>query len=304
MSGDHFYCLDPHGELAPELFYEYEGITGFVFTTNQPDTVPIYRWMRPGDHFYTADPTGELAPELGYVSEGIGWYMYPTQKAGTIPLYRWRSTQIPDHFYTTDPNGELAPALGYIAEGITGYLYPSQSSGTSALHRWMHSDMFRTFIFNNTITAAQRRTLLERHAFAYYRSGICNNLNEEERTRVREAYRRAITHDINTDPNANASAIIGGSQIWVNFDNLFPLGDREIAQSLLHEMMHCAGYNHPVRRNTDVPGDGGAYYNSPPLRAELCIAGIQSDAGTTLLSLAPYAGEPRACPVVSVENQP
>jgi len=298
MSGDHFYCVDPHGEAAPELFYEYEGITGYVFTTSQPDTIPIYRWVGQHDHFYTADIAGELAPQNGYISEGIGWYMYPAEKPGTIPLYRWFSAQNGDHFYTTDSTGEAAPQSGYNFEKITGYLYPSQSSGTIALHRWMHSGMFQNFTFNDAINRTQRKTLLERHAFAYYRSGICGNLSAEEKRRVREAYGRPIEHNVDSNPNANASAFVGGSQIAINFTNLFPLGDREISQTLLHEMMHCAGYTHPMRTNTDIPGDGGAYYNSPPLRAELCIAGIQSDASTTFLNLAPHVGDMRACPVV------
>jgi hypothetical protein len=53
-------------------------------------------------------------------------------------------------------------------------------------------------------------------------------------------------------------------------------------------MTHCAGFTHPDRCTqaefnagtcspVDVPGDGGDYYDSPPLRAEICIAGNQSD---------------------------
>jgi hypothetical protein len=88
--------------------------------------------------------------------------------------------------------------------------------------------------------------------------------------------------------NANASAFVGQNQVFVNFANLFPDGDDEIAQSLVHEMTHCAGFTHPDRCDrdefddgvcspVDVPGDGGDYYDSPPLRAEICIAGNQSD---------------------------
>ena len=41
-------------------------------------------------------------------------------------------------------------------------------------------------------------------------------------------------------------------------------------------MMHCAGYTHPERKSSDKPFDKGKYYNSPPLRSEICIAGGQS----------------------------
>jgi hypothetical protein len=106
-------------------------------------------------------------------------------------------------------------------------------------------------------------------------------------------YRRPIRHGINNVPNVNASAFINGNQVFVNFGNLFPQGGTEIAQSLIHEMMHCTGFTHPIRRNPDpalgqscaapnaalfdCPFDNGVYYGTQPLQAELCIAGAQSD---------------------------
>jgi hypothetical protein len=107
------------------------------------------------------------------------------------------------------------------------------------------------------------------------------------------------------DPKLNASSFVGAQSISVNFTNLFPLGDNEIAQTLLHEMMHCAGYNHPNRidppsPNPDVPYDGGKYFGTPPLRAELCIAGQRSDSATIHLMLAPLTDTHlRACPVTN-----
>ncbi|KAG0015757.1 hypothetical protein BGZ82_001293 [Podila clonocystis] len=169
--------------------YEFEGITGYVYSVEQPETVAIHSWYnaRSGDNFYTADPSGELAPGGGYRSEGIGWYMYPTQKTGTVPLYRWYNARDADHFYTTDQMGEFAPSGGYTREGITGYLYPYQAIETSPLHRWFQSGMFSNFIFDHrVVTEAQKNRLLERHAFAYYRSGICRNLQPQERDKVRE----------------------------------------------------------------------------------------------------------------------
>ena len=140
--------------------------------------------------------------------------------------------------------------------------------------------IFGRFTFDAGITVEQRRRLLERHSFARSRAVACGNLNSQERSNLISAYRRSIRHSVSNDPNANASAIVGGSQIWVNFNNLFPQGNNEIAQTLIHEMMHCASYTHPNRRDTpphrDVPGDNGPYYGTPPLRSELCIAGTQS----------------------------
>lgn len=140
-------------------------------------------------------------------------------------------------------------------------------------------DIANNFTFENTITPAQRDKLIERHRFAYSRITACSTLSDEQKTALMLTYGRSINHGIDDRPGVNASAFLGGSQIFVNFDNLFPQGDREIAQTLIHEMMHCAGYTHPTRRDgIDIPGDEGVYYGTPPLQSEICIAGVQSDA--------------------------
>lgn len=305
MPGDHFYCLDFRGELAPGN-YEREGITGYVYNSQQPGTIPIFRWYnnQNGDHFYTADPKGELAPP-NYKYEGIGWYMFENRVANSVPLYRWYNQNSGDHFYTTDANGELAPQGGYHSEGITGYLHLAAAPKSVPLYRWYDSGLLSNFTFDSDITGAQRSTLLERHTWAYYRARLCGNLSDEEKNRVRGAYRKPIKHSVSMDSKINASSFIGGQSISVNFTNLFPLGDDEIAQTLLHEMMHYAGYSHPDRidppsPNADVPYDGGKYYGTPPLRAELCIAGQQSDSATIHLMLAPLTDiHRRACPVTN-----
>lgn len=147
------------------------------------------------------------------------------------------------------------------------------------------------FTFDDDITPAQIGMLRERYRFAFARIAACQNLNANERASLIQAFRRAISHGIETRPNVNASTTINGSRILVNFNVLFPQGVNEIAQTLIHEMMHCAGFTHPDRRappdrqscanpNPDVfdcPFDNGQYYGTPPLRAELCIVGNQSD---------------------------
>ena len=119
----------------------------------------------------------------------------------------------------------------------------------------------------------------------------CNNLSEQEKLQLYQAYRRAISHTTLNEPGVNARASVGGSSLQINFGVLFPQGDEEISQTLIHEMMHCAGFTHPTRRNPpagmscaapnpglfDCPNDNGRYYGTPPLRAEFCIAGDQSD---------------------------
>jgi hypothetical protein len=133
------------------------------------------------------------------------------------------------------------------------------------------------FIFDTRMTASQVNTLLERHRFAFFQISICGNLNDAEKNALITTYRKAIRHGIETRTGVNASAFLNGDQVFVNFNVLFPQGAMEIAQTLIHEMMHCAGFSHPNRQSTDRPFDGGAYYSSPPLRSEVCIAGFQSD---------------------------
>lgn len=136
------------------------------------------------------------------------------------------------------------------------------------------------FSFDNSITSVQRNKLLERHCFAVSRIGGCGNLADQQKEDLRNTYRQVIKHGSSTEPRINASVPMSGPdarrRINVNFAVLFPQGDNEIAQTLIHEMMHCAGYTHPNRRPADQPGDNGLYYGTPPLQAEICIAGGQS----------------------------
>jgi hypothetical protein len=133
--------------------------------------------------------------------------------------------------------------------------------------------------------------LRERHRFAFSRIASCQGLTDHERESLVKAYERDIRHHRLNNPEANASADVGGSRISVNFDVLFPQGPTEIAQTLILEMMHCAGFTHPDRRDPppgmscaapnpalfDCAFDNGQYFGRPPLRAEICIAGDQDD---------------------------
>jgi hypothetical protein len=141
------------------------------------------------------------------------------------------------------------------------------------------------YSFDPGLTGGQVARLLERYAFAYERLAVCQSLSDKERNDTRTAFRRNIRTGITADPGVNASAAIGGRSIDVNVTNHFGNSAREQAQTLVHEMVHCAGYGHPDRRdcppgvtpNCDVPFDNGRYYGTAPLRAELCVGGFQSD---------------------------
>lgn len=123
-NGDHFYCIDPGGELAPVATYSYEGAPFALFGASEFSVLALHRWFSPnsGDHFYTTDPSGELAPAAGYRYEGVIGYIKVQPESGLVQLHRWFNPSSGDHFYTTDPNGELAPSSGYNYEGVTGWV--------------------------------------------------------------------------------------------------------------------------------------------------------------------------------------
>jgi hypothetical protein len=240
---------------------------------------------------------------------------YTTDGQGAIELLRqhtdWRGSWnqiVPGNF----GGGSNTDLLFYDAANGTGEFYTTENLRGIALLRqytdWRRSwnqivsgrfggATLSNFTFAGDISAENRTRLIQRHRFAVARIEVCGNLSAGEKERLFDAYGRAIHHTTLNDPNANASATVGGSTINVNFGVLFPQGDAEISQTLIHEMMHCAGFTHPNRRDPpagtpctapafDCPGDNGPYYSTPPLRAEFCIAGNQSDMRSRLESKA------------------
>jgi F-box protein 11 len=132
-------------------------------------------------------------------------------------------------------------------------------------------EIFGRFKFDSEIDVEQRRRLMKAHSAAIANTR-CGALSDEEEDNLLEAYRRPVRHSIITVPDVDARAAVGGSRLWVNPRTLLSEDDDEIARTLVHLMMHCAGYTHSARIGADQPG-GGAYFGSPPLRAESCAAG-------------------------------
>lgn len=140
-------------------------------------------------------------------------------------------------------------------------------------------DICMRFQFDPECLRERENELLRAHirAIARLQRFRCTSLSDEERSRILADYeRKNIFHYRIARPGINGEAVLNGHRIGINFEVLFPQGADEIAQTVLHEMTHCVGYAHPERAPTDQPNDGGGYYNSVPLRAELCIAGRQS----------------------------
>lgn len=130
-------------------------------------------------------------------------------------------------------------------------------------------------------TEQEKEQILRNHKRAYACIEDCEHLTEDEKTKLFDTYNEAIEHYPISTPNVFGEAIVGGVSIGINKTLLLSQhSDQEISQTLIHEMMHCAGFKHRKKTAADKPGDGGEYYNSRPLIAELCIAGVQSDSMT------------------------
>ena len=91
-TNDHFYTTDPAGENAPQMHYQPEDTTCWIFDPRKPqppETVPLYRFVNHADavHFYTINPQGEQM--VDYSPEGIIGFVYPKSLQGTEAVVRW-----------------------------------------------------------------------------------------------------------------------------------------------------------------------------------------------------------------------
>lgn len=310
MSGEYFYTLDSRGEAASLNGFEKNGVACYVYLAAQQGTTPLFRVNTGTEHFYTiSDAERDLAIRDGATDEGIVCHVYAEPIPGTKPLYRLVNPRY--HFFTVSEEERInALANGYTGEGIACYVYDQEnaSSGTAALFRWQKTDFMPGVKFDPEFDVDARLRIMRGHSEAYFKMKTCSSLSQEEKTKLTELYTGRmgvatfvyISHGIETNSESNASADIGTQilspgirrgRIRINMPVLFPQGDNEIAQTLLHEMMHVANFNHPQRRNPpagvdctttpnpasyDCPHDNGPYYSSAPLRAELCIVGQQS----------------------------
>jgi hypothetical protein len=291
--------IDPHHRQV--FRYASVTLTGGVVTFWWAFTT-IAGLFNPGDQIVAANLDGNRKDGVLIRNAANGTYRMcraeydngnlmnmPGVAVGQLPVQanigRIVAAKVRDQAFRRERGGLRRDDVLFFDEGTRQLIRTDArfDAGANQLTYWWAYTSDRIFIGNNftfdtRITANQVMTLLERHRFAYFQLFQCSNLSEAEKQALIRAYRKAIRHGIDPRPNVNASAFVNGDVLDVNFNVLFPQGDREIAQTLIHEMMHCAGYSHPNRQPTDRPFDGGVYYNSPPLRAEICIAGLQSDA--------------------------
>ena len=115
--------------------FKSEGIVGYVFSTPQPGTIPLYRWFdrRVGSHEFTTSPGGPDRPYM--VNEGIVCYVFDRAVPGAVPLYGWHSRK--DHLYTTAADGEGVFRKGYGPSGVAFFVYSASSPGAVPLYRFI-----------------------------------------------------------------------------------------------------------------------------------------------------------------------
>ncbi|OKO96562.1 hypothetical protein PENSUB_10737 [Penicillium subrubescens] len=270
---------------------------GLVFTEPKGNLIPVYHWINKTDgQFYACDPISAVTLEAteGYKKSGIAWYIYPKRQddTKTLPLVRWYDPVKGTYRYTISEASLLPPAPECRRQAILGYI-PIQANNAIPPPGQIVIPLpvlvpTILFTFDPAFTDEERYQILRGHQTGYDRAGVCTFLTAQQAKEVRELYWVQIHHGIDADPTHNASTIPGSRFIDVNNTNLLPLSNDEIAQTLLHEMLHCVGYTHRQKIATDAPYDGGAYYQSVPLQGEMCIAGRQSLTGPA---------ENRPCPV-------
>ena len=131
-----FYNVDNFN--IPGL-YQYEGVAGYLYSSQVTGTQPLYRAWHPGvgDHFYTMsaqEGSAAYLGQFGYVTQGITGYLYPhagSCSAGSSPLYRINNVAGTNHFYTMSvAERNTVLAAGWANEGITGCMWTTANGGT------------------------------------------------------------------------------------------------------------------------------------------------------------------------------
>ncbi|ACM15752.1 hypothetical protein BCQ_PI018 (plasmid) [Bacillus cereus Q1] len=128
----------------------------------------------------------------------------------------------------------------------------------------------------------EKKRLIEAHELIISKIGNCNALELSTLLGLQQNYKLKLVNHSPFDsslpsgctgPDVVGCAIRNGSAIWIDLAKPYHNSVHKIAETLIHEMMHVTGYDHP---NKNEPG----YDTSIPILAEKCIT--DSLAGTTI----------------------
>ena len=135
-SADYFYTTDTFGppiDKSNPVPWSYNGISCYVFNTQQPGTVPLYEYDYYNLYYYyttnTFGPPIVMPYQMTWSYKGISCYVFNTQQPGTVPLYEYNYYYYYKlwYYYTTNPQDYILHIFTFnpwIYEGISGYVYP------------------------------------------------------------------------------------------------------------------------------------------------------------------------------------
>jgi len=126
-----------------EAGWNIEGHMGFLYTSQQPGSIPVYRFYNPGssDHYYSTDS----ATPSGYQFEEILGYAPSTPTDLTRPLYQYFKPGFA-HLYTEDYNTQTYGSIGYNYEKIAFFMLPKNTTNETEGHFVRDDATGRAFI--------------------------------------------------------------------------------------------------------------------------------------------------------------
>ena len=131
LGGLHFYTSNPETELLSQNGYALENTEEFfVYTTQVPNTTPLYRAANSsGPHLYTTNKTEyDDLPSNIWTKEEIVGYVYASA-SGTItnqPVYRAYNSTTGDFLLTTSLT-EATTSSGYVNQPASAFYAPYPS---------------------------------------------------------------------------------------------------------------------------------------------------------------------------------
>lgn len=128
---DHLYTTSSaEMNKAKSEGYNFEGVAGYVATSQISGTQPLYRLVKSGSgvHFYTANPAEmQSAQSEGFKLEGTVGYVPTTLVAGTVPLERLQQPGTGEFLFTTSAaeKQQAVSRYHYRDQGVACYVWQS-----------------------------------------------------------------------------------------------------------------------------------------------------------------------------------
>jgi hypothetical protein len=155
---NHFYST----EYKNYGGYVYSRILGYVFTTQEPGTVPLYKYNGAGHHRFSLTLASSID---GFAYSSIACYVYPDQITKTLPVYQHKTSATGDSYFFDGP-GTFA---GYALEGIKFYILQNPQPTTYALPE---EDTMELYEYYSTSKGEHFYTTLKKDRPDYYYSKV------------------------------------------------------------------------------------------------------------------------------------